>query len=361
MRFQVSYAIAAVCLSVGVAAAADKEEIVALCRDGHLQARAAIRQLSCEMEVHIPPTRMTNPYTGKLEERPAEVQHYSWWEDSDVARCVGGTLSGIGSGSTEEFLWKERTLKHLQPRKEQGLGNVTPVGRLDGPDGLNHVPTVWHYALFYRPERLREMLSPKQVLSAIEEVRGQRHLYKITYEQPSNYREDLFFDPLRNYVIDKKILYPIMGDLSVHHIHEVSQFTEPKPGIYFPASVKYTYVNKGKAELGHTVQFSDVRVNEAVDPSKLQLRFPPGTQVTDTRRGKVYKVGDNEEPIGPEEPMGRPSDLAGERLMPTALQPSTQWTTIALWMAGGFGVLAAIAFLLIRRRRANRSSSCVET
>lgn len=366
MRYQVSFTIAAVCLTAGVATAADKEEIVALCRDGHLQARAAIRQLSCDMEARIPPMRMVSPYTGKLEDRPAEVQRYSWWEDSDVARCVGGTVSGIGVGITSEFLWKEGTLKHLQTVNRKlvnrpNLGDVPPTGRLDGRDGINHVTTVWGYALFFRPEMLREKLSPEHVLSATEEVGGQRRLYKITYEKPGHYREDLFFDPARNYDIDKTILYPRLSDLSVYHINEVSHFTEPKPGIYFPASVKHTVVRKGRAELVDTVRFSNVRVNEAIEPGKLELRFPARTQVTDTRRGKAYTVGDNEEPIGPEEAMGKPHDLADERLMPTALQPPTRWTAIALWMAGGLGVLAAIGFLLVRRRRANRNSSPVQS
>lgn len=356
MRFQVSYTIAAACLWAGVAAAADKEEIVALCRDGHLQARAAIRRLSCDIELQRPPGRTTDLFTGKIVDRPAEVLRYSWWEDSGVARSIGGTISGIGSGATEEFLWKESTLKYLDTRKGARSGKVAHFGRLDGSDGINHVPTAWSYALFYRPEQLRERLSPKQVLSATEEVRGQEHLYKITYEAPGSYREDLFFDPLRNYVIVKTILYPILKDLSVYHIHEVPQFAEPKPGIYFPASVKQTLVSNGKVELLNTVRFSKVRVNEAIDPSRLELRFPAGTQVTDTRRGKEYTVGENEELIGPESPMARPQDLA---LMPTALQPPTRWTTIVLWMAAGFGVLAAIGFVVIRWRRVNRSSSCV--
>ena len=356
MRFEISCTIAAAYLWSGVAAAADKQEIVALCRDGHLQARAAIRQLSCDIELHRPPMRTTNLYTGKIEDRPAEQQQYSWWEDCDVARCIGGTISGIGSGDTEEFLWKGSTLKCLDTRKRARSGNVAHFGRLDGSDGINHVPTVWSYALFYRPEQLREMLSAKQVLSATEEVHGQAHLYRITYETPGNYREDLFFDPLRNYVIAKTILYPILKDLTVYHIHEVPQFAEPKPGIYFPASVKHTFARSGKGQLQDTVRFSKVRVNEAIDPGKLELRFPSGTQVTDARRGKTYTVGDNEEPIGPELPMARPQDLA---LMPTALQPPTRWTTIAVWLVAVFGVLAAIGCFVIRRRCANRSSSCV--
>jgi hypothetical protein len=356
MRFRIPYAIAVACLSGGAAAAADQEEIVALCRDGHLQARAAIRQLSCDIEVRIPPRRVTNPYTGKLEDRPAEVQHYSWWEDLDVARCIG-TFDEI----TEEFLWKDRTLKHLKTVNKPGLGNVRHVGRLDGPDMLNRSPTAWGYALFYRPESLREMLSPQEVVSAIEEVHGRQRLYKVTHQHDSSYREELFFDLLRNYVLNKTILYPNLQDLSSQHIHEVSRFTEPKPGVYFPASVNYTLVYKGKAELQQTVLFSNVRVNEAVDPGKLQLDFPTGTQVTDTRRGKAYTVGEDEQPIGPESPMGRPRDLAGERLKPTAMQPRTPWATIALWMVAGFGGLAALGFLLIRRRRAVRNATSIKT
>jgi len=351
MKLQLPCTILGVCLSAGAGAAADQEEIVSLCRDGHLQARAAIRQLSCDMEVRIPATRMPNPYTGKMESQPAEVQHFSWWEDQDVARCTA-SFGGI----TEDFLWRDNTLKTIETVNQRGIANIgIPVGRLDGPDAIGYsATTAWGYALFFRPEQIREMMSPQKVVSASEEVQGNKRLYKISINYDNHYLEDVFFDPGRNYVVSKSVTHNDLQDLASQHIHEVSRFTEPKPGIYFPASVKHTSIYKGKTEANETVVFLNVRVNETIDSGKLQLRFPAGTQVTDTRRGKAYTVGDDEQPIGPETPVGKPGDLAGERFYPTAMQPAKPWATIALWTTAGFVVLALL--LIIRRRRAVRDA-----
>jgi hypothetical protein len=339
-------------LSVGPAEAADEQEIIALCREGHLQARSAIQQLSCDMELRIARLQAINPFTGKREDHPAEVQHYSWWEDQDVARCTG-TFGEF----THDFLWQEGTLKHLELRNlQRGAKAISPVGRWEGPNGIKHVQTAWRSALFYRPDEFREMMRPDKIVSASEEVQGGRRLYKITVNRQPNYREDIFFDPRRNYVVAKVVGYPDLKDLSSQHRFEVTNFTEPKPGIYFPGSVKNTYVNQGKSEPGMTTTFTNVRINERIDPNKLHLRFPAGTQVTDLRSGKTYQVDENEQPVGPEKPMAKPRNLIQERIYPTALQPSTPWPTIALGTVAGVLGVVGLGFLVWRRRRAVRGA-----
>src|SRR5439155_11298829 len=95
-----------------------------------------------------------------------------------------------------------------------------------------------------------------------------------------------------------------------------------------------------------TALFSNVRVNESIDPVKLQLRFPAGTNVTDMRSGKSYTVGDDEQPIGAMQPMGKARDLSGTHLLPTAMQPpNTPWFRIALWSLGGIGVAGLVVGL----------------
>jgi len=286
-----------------------------------------------------------------MENHPADVQHWSWWEDQDVARCTG-TFGGLRN----DFLWKDAMLKHLESKPAPGSGkSASYTGRLDGPDGIKHVETAWHAALFYRPDEFRAMMTPQKVISASEEVQGSRRLYKITVNRSDVYREDIFFDPGRNYVVTKIVGYPDLKDLSSQHIAEVSTFTEPKPGIYFPGSVKHTSIQKGKSELDLTRVFTNVRINEAIDPGKLQLRFPAGTQVGDTRSGKTYKVDENEQPIGPEEPLAKPRDLTGRGKHPATLQAGTPWAAVLLWSVAGVALAGGLAFVVVRRRRAARS------
>src|SRR5438445_353887 len=125
MTLRFRYAILALFLPAGVTMGSE-EEISNLCRDGHLQARAAIRQLSCDIEVRSPAGQMVNPYSGKRENRPAEVQHYSWWEDHGVARCLGSF-----GGSTQDYLWKDGTLKTLRSYDRNGKEKPqSPNGQL---------------------------------------------------------------------------------------------------------------------------------------------------------------------------------------------------------------------------------------
>ena len=245
-----------------------QEEISNLCRDGHLQARAAIRQLSCDMEVRIPAGQIINPYTGKMENRPAEVQDFSWWEDQDVARFHGSY------GITEDCLWKDGTLKTLRTYDRVGKEKPqSPNGQLDGPDSIDRTMTVWSKALFYRPEKIRTMMSQQMVVSATEESLHGRQVFKVTIDHDNHYIEDLFFDPRRNYVVTKQVTHPDLKDMATQHIFLVTKFTEPKSGIYFPAGVSHTAIHKGKSKAAETVLFFNIRVNETIDPTKLQLRL----------------------------------------------------------------------------------------
>jgi len=351
MKFRMPIMMLAVSLSLP-ASAADKEEIVTVCRDGHLQARASIRQLDCEFEIRSPPGETVDPYTGKKVHRPAEVEHLTWLEDQDIAR-----FSTTFGGTTQDYLWKDRTVKWLKPplsaqtvsAKGLSSSNRIPYGSLDGPNALDGAPTAWSAALFYRPEKLREFMNSRKVVSAGEEMQGGQRLYRVTVDHWATFREDIFFDPRRNYVVAKTVGYPLMPDLASHHIMEVSRFTEPKPRIYFPESIKHIFVQKGKVEEQETRVFLKVRVNEPVDAGKLQLTFPAGTRVTDVRRGKVYTVGENEQPITPETQMAKPRDLDAERLYPTAMQPRAPWVATTLWTIACVAVLGTLMAILVRR------------
>src|SRR6266508_1732982 len=87
-RFGLSYgAIMQVCTQLMMLAAmavtangADKDEIVNLCREGHLQARAAIRSLTCKVERRLSASSGIHPTTGKTMQSPPHVSRLEWVE-----------------------------------------------------------------------------------------------------------------------------------------------------------------------------------------------------------------------------------------------------------------------------------------
>jgi hypothetical protein len=326
---------------------ADGLELATIARDGHIQAVSSIRQLECQMEIKLAPWTMINPASGKVESRPMEVQSFSWWEDQGVAR---GIHRFIGFDIVEEFLWKEGVLKSLKtvrkPGEEPSYG-----GQYEGSNGIKGVTTAWRSALLYRPDELRALLTDQKVLSATEVTVEGRRLYKVTVNTSDVYREDIFFDPRRNYLIVKKVGYPDLNDLTTCHVDEVTGFTEPKPGILFPMAVNGITVKKGKSKLQMTTTFSSVRINEVIDPSKLQLTFPPGIHVADLRTGKAYTTGPDEQPAGPQESIGKPYDREEKKQYPTTMQPRSSWPTVLIGV-GACVTVAAITFAVIRRRRA---------
>src|SRR5687767_12974606 len=89
----------------------DKVGIVNMCRDGYQQSRAAIRSLACKVDINISASRSVNPYSGKIEESPAQIQRLVWTEDDSAARC---TQSFEGQAITLEYHWSQGVLKHLK-------------------------------------------------------------------------------------------------------------------------------------------------------------------------------------------------------------------------------------------------------
>ena len=327
----------------GIARAADKEEITATCRDGYLQTRAAIRTLACTVENNQSAFRAVNPYTGKMMDFPATVLRLHWVEDRDVALA-----KMTFDGTVLEYLWDKGTLKEL---KTFGAENAkTRVGRIDGPKGIIHVTTPWGLALMDRPDSFRERLTAENVSEAISDsLEGQR-CYRLTILKDGQ-REDVWFDIKKNFLIRQNIIYPHADNTAVFHRYKVTQFIEHKPGVFFPSLVQRETIVNGKLDQGQKATFRDVKINDPVDLEKLTLRFPSGTQVTDTRKGIAYTVDENEQPVGAVEHVANSSEQGSEVLLPTGLESRSYRT---YWIVGG--VVAAIAVLtaVYFRRRANR-------
>lgn len=329
--------------AAGVVRGADKEEIIATCRDGYLQSRAAIRTLTCNVEDHRSAWRGLNPYTGKMMNFPATIMRLRWVEDRDIA--LGKmTLDPV----VLDYLWDKGTLKEL--KTDEAENPKTHVGRIDGPEGITHVATAWGLALMDRPDYFRARVNAENVSEAISDTLEGQRCYRVTI-LTDGAREDVWFDIKKNFLLRQRIVYPHPGNIAVFHRYKVTQFSEDKPGAFFPASVHYEIMNNGKVDQSHKMLFRDVKINDPIDPAKLTLRFPTGTHVTDTRKGIAYTVDENEQPVGAVEHVAKSSERGSEVLMPTGLESRSYRT---YWIVGGVVAAIAVSTAVYFRRRANR-------
>jgi hypothetical protein len=318
-----------------------------MCCDGYVQYRAAIKTLSCALTMRISPVESVNPYTGKKGIRPAEVQRLTWWQDGATARC---TVRYETDDVMEEYLWKDGVFKHLKTVRPDGAagGPATHVGRLDGPNGLNGVPSAWLPSLWDPPERLRKKLDTGTIVAAeAERAKNGDPCYKVTLDA-DNYREILWFDVNRNYMIQKNRFHSRRDDPTSYHEGEIVNCKEFRPGIFFPVNVAFAQIYQNKQIHSSSAEYHDVKINEPADRSKLQLQYPSGTRVTDVRSGMAYTVGENEQPTDTPKPTGKPADLSGQILYPTGMEKRSY---TAWYIAGSVAVVALTAAAIVVRVR----------
>jgi hypothetical protein len=310
-----------------VSIADDQAELLAACRDGYLQARSSIRSLTCTAEVKTSSERAINPVTGKMTDFPASTLRLDWLQVGDVASAKLRS----DDNSIQYYSWRNGVLKHLV--EKQGKERSQAYGRIDGAKGIRQVMTVWQLALMPQQEAFLEEIDGGNV-RVVDRVALQNAQCIRLSVYKNEWRKDFWFDVKKNFLIRRIVFYPAADAAPPNHFYEVTDFTEHLPGVFFPAAVK---------ETGATTTFKDVHINESVEDSQLEIRFPPGTKVTDTRKGTYYTVGDNEEPVGSVE-----SVVTSGTGLPTALEPSRSY--VVYWVGAVVGVIVLLAAALLRRR-----------
>jgi hypothetical protein len=141
--------------------------------------------------------------------------------------------------------------------------------------------------------------------------------------------------------------------LKMRHEANVETFDEVEPGIFFPSFVSQKDYQAGKMMFEGVTRISDIRVNHSIPESVFDLRFPAGIEVYDKRREVMYKVGPNEEPVGPATPAppGVLSQAAIAGDGPTPLDADERvfpWRRVAL---GCSIAMIALGLILWARRR----------
>ncbi len=325
-----------VALTASRAAADDPRLIAETCRAGLVQSRAAIRTFQCVMDCES--YDIAKPLGGK-----PQLSRLTWVEAGGVALAT----QTIGSIRLK-YRWDGKRLKLL--RTDEGPG----YGQLAGSDGINTVETVWAQALFDpESEWWSKEFRPEYIRGATRESVGGASCWRVDLSD-GTWRRSYWFDPTRNYLV-LKTLYSALPTKAAVYVSTVDSVREHGTGIFFPEAVTTTAQIDTEVRPSRRCKFTGVKVNAALDPATLQLRFPRGAIVTDRQAGVTYTVGDNEEPVGPVVPAAKPRGPdPAEIQMPTGVtlpghedSRGRYW----LWAAGAAGgILAGVIVYRLWRR-----------
>jgi hypothetical protein len=161
-----------------------------------------------------------------------------------------------------------------------------------------------------------------------------------------------------NYLIRKlEASYP---GTETSGIVTVTEFAEPRPGVFFPVRCTREDLRDGKLRAVRVTSLTDVRVNEPIPPDSLSLpAIPSGTILYDTIDGTKGKVGADWRPIGPRRKaigtlLTSPSAPAGGSAWeaPSSSEPDSPWWWVAALSGGGLAL--SLGYLLVRRLRGGR-------
>jgi hypothetical protein len=165
---------------------------------------------------------------------------------------------------------------------------------------------------------------------------------------------EIQFDPAANYLVRKATYILSRGYV---HEHEVVQFNEVGPGLYFPERITGRSENDGKQDTSLLTTISDVRVNKPLPRDVFAFRFPNRVMLTDDIRNTQYRVDPMGNPTSKETPLGPRQPSPASQNAPATLgtvteeepQSLTRWI---LPVSLGILLVAAVAAYL-RRRRGN--------
>jgi hypothetical protein len=182
---------------------------------------------------------------------------------------------------------------------------------------------------------------------------------KTTKEQVTQWH-----DVGRNYLISKIVVeYPNDREDS-RGVLQVTDWTEPIPGVIFPTQVRAEHTSKGAVYSATVTTLSNVVINKPVPASALALPSPPrGTVLSDHIDNLEGPIDSDWKPIGKlktlsQQPILRPQEAP--RAQPAeSTQSGSEPTSSARWvLIGSVAILLTVAGLVIGRRvRAARQTT----
>ncbi len=330
----------------------------------HRAVRSAIRTLSCKIDV--------TTSTVAQSENKTRVIHST----ADYVRSGDEVRVRARIGDREEDC-------HLSDSRVRAvhhgrLANGTPTvgaGVLSATRAELTDCDVWTRALllqnlpdtveYYPFEELVQKSSRSTTVQVTRDGRSMtvvRLRFSNTRPASTEWTVAVYLDPGTNYLVREMVYETVLKSGRIlTRDYRVSEFTEPAPGLFFPARVECRSALAGKQWTTVATTFSEVRVNQPVPRDAFRLTFPDNVAVADNIRGEVYRVDTTGKQISPPEPLTRaapPPILLSEgdvKSTPSRTRTMEEPTPGYGWLvAGSLGTLAVAGIIAAWRRLARR-------
>ena len=334
---------------------AGEQELLDASLAAHKATIQSITTFTCRVKIQHDPVPPTGYRTGE------------YWRSGSDFRCIEADASVKTDTIYQSATHKSSSWiingKQLTPTEGQMIAKVLPL-RCD-PWSLG---LLTFYGATEHRIPLDVLLSERHRVKTVRRDNGKIYL-ELTHKR-ANLK--IWFNPAVNYLVDKLIQTDAeeSSDSGTIATSIVTQFVEPAPGIFFPASIETEILDKSKTGVTtkRTVTFSDVVINRPLQKNAFAFQFPPNIIVSDlvnrqmmvtdgqgnptipakTASGGPLKMGSPEEfPVSPNEFDGDGKVTEEEP------QRRTRWILpVSLVLLGFVG-----ATLAVRRIRAKRNES----
>lgn len=192
-----------------------------------------------------------------------------------------------------------------------------------------------------------------------------RELIRVVYEldlksaDGQEYKQgfEIDLDPEVNYLIRRcKVTYPgYPGYLQ----WDVTEFSEPAPGLFFPTKLTKAFLKDGKVQYTHFIEISELKVIHEIPAETFVFQCPHGTLVHDLVTMTKYEADETGKPLGKVEPLrltaadpGVPAGQAANAApgLPSRAEPPDPWRWL-LWGSLALAVAGSAFWLWSRWRQ----------
>jgi hypothetical protein len=167
-----------------------------------------------------------------------------------------------------------------------------------------------------------------------------------------------FLDPRVGHLLRRVEYLSADGADSLITRVEVIEFSEPKPGIYFPKTAQISGPGRPLFE----VRVKSARINEPIPERDLQITLPAGIRVYEPAKGLIHIWGANgrpEQTFSNEEQLGSwEKEMA--RKLTGAPEVAAASGAAAIVLFANLGLVLLIGVLIYIRRRLSTSSTRLE-
>lgn len=321
-------------------------DLAVLCQSGHEQSRRQIERLKCRVIIEQAPREVLNYHTKQKEKQPATKSIINWTQDGDKFHSRYASDLGI----SYQAVWDGKELRILHEENYDKKDKINRHGELDSSSGLSKLmETPWRLGMFGW-DRLPFKLT-KPWLERMEEKRTPGGQHIVAHTRVSKTLVETWFSPKQNFLIVKSVVYPNPSNTSRSFIREVTAFSEPLPGVFFPARIVSSVVRNGQAVVRDTVTIDQVSINGPIDSPHFTLVFPPNITVADNTK-KVYRQTEKGGGFASDpRPFPPPRSVATPQSLPTSMQPGWFEQTWRWLVAAGLAAALALTVYVWGRFR----------